>query len=381
MYKRQEQNTPAAEKMALRAARRWDRVEKLARGGLGVGGAISKVTSDGAMRGLTRAARKFVSADLVPEWGEKMPPSAEAKLPATSIDSAAAVYMPACINRMFGRSKADDGDLSLPEALTAVSARAGKPVWIPDDVSGTCCSVPWSSKGYRDAHAFKANQTVERLWRWTGGGTLPVVIDATSCGHGLQHPGPGVLTEENETRHAAIRIIDSVEWAESFLLPELEVKRKVASATVHPTCSGRHMGVDRALDRLTGELADGWLPIFLSPERDKHYRDCLAEGFARASGDGAAGFGHACARRDLRLQLRRPRRRLGQLIVRQLRQRLCHQPVDRIQRRTQRRQEAGRRGRQGRGGHGSTQAATTDSSDPSVHYSDKCSKKVTCRCR
>ena len=124
---RAEQNTPAAEKMALRAARRWDRVEKLARGGLGVGGAISKVTSDGAMRGLTRAARKFVSADLVPEWGEKMPPSAEAKLPATSVDGAAAVYMPACINRMFGRSKADDGDLSLPEALVAVSARAGKP--------------------------------------------------------------------------------------------------------------------------------------------------------------------------------------------------------------------------------------------------------------
>lgn len=185
-----------------------------------------------------------------------MPPSAEAKLPATSIDGAAAVYMPACINRMFGRSKADDGDLSLPEALVAVSARAGKPVWIPDDIAGTCCSVPWSSKGYKDAHAFKANQTVDRLWRWTGGGTLPVVIDATSCGHGLQHPGPGVLTEENETRHAAIRVIDSVEWAESFLLPELEVKKKVASATVHPTCSGRHMGVDRALDRLTGELAE-----------------------------------------------------------------------------------------------------------------------------
>ena len=253
---RADQNTPAAEKMALRAARRWDRVEKLARGGLGVGGAISKVTSDGAMRGLTRAARKFVSSDLVPEWGEKMPPSAEAKLPATSIDGAAAVYMPACINRMFGRSKADDGDLSLPEALVAVSARAGKPVWIPDDIAGTCCSVPWSSKGYKDAHAFKANQTVERLWRWTGGGTLPVVIDATSCGHGLQHPGAGVLTEENETRHASIRVIDSVEWAESFLLPELEVRKKVASATVHPTCSGRHMGVDRALDRLTGELAE-----------------------------------------------------------------------------------------------------------------------------
>ena len=32
---------------------------------------------------------------------------------------------------------------------------------------------------------------------------------------------------------------------------------------------------------LTAEIADGWLPIFLSPELDTFYRDCLAEGFAR----------------------------------------------------------------------------------------------------
>ena len=32
---------------------------------------------------------------------------------------------------------------------------------------------------------------------------------------------------------------------------------------------------------LAAEIADGWLPIFLSPELDAHYRECLAEGFAR----------------------------------------------------------------------------------------------------
>ncbi|HTU15546.1 MAG TPA: FAD-binding and (Fe-S)-binding domain-containing protein [Solirubrobacterales bacterium] len=253
---RAEQNSPAAERMALRAARRWDRVEKLSRSGLRIGSAISSVTSDGAMRGLTKAARKVVSEELVPEWGEKMPPAAKPHLPKTSSHGAAAVYMPACINRMFGRSKGDPGDLSLPEALVAVSARAGKPVWIPEDVEGTCCSVPWSSKGFKDAHAFKANQTVERLWRWTGGGALPIVIDASSCGHGMADFGPGVLTEENEARHAEISVIDSVAWTEQYLLPNLELKRKTPSVTVHPTCSGRHMGLDRALVRIAGELAE-----------------------------------------------------------------------------------------------------------------------------
>ncbi len=32
---------------------------------------------------------------------------------------------------------------------------------------------------------------------------------------------------------------------------------------------------------MTAEIADGWLPIFLSPKLDGFYRDCLAEGFAR----------------------------------------------------------------------------------------------------
>ncbi|MBK8293876.1 MAG: FAD-binding oxidoreductase [Solirubrobacterales bacterium] len=252
---RAEQSTPAAEKMALRIAQRWDRVEKLARSGLRVGNAISKVATDAPMRGLTKAARKFASKDLVPEWGEAMPPAASPKLPETSSHGAAAVYMPACINRMFGRSKGDDGDLSLPQALVAVSTRAGKPVWIPEDIEGTCCSVPWSSKGFKDAHAFKANETVERLWRWTGGGTLPLVIDASSCGHGITDFGPGVLTEENEARHQEIKVMDSVAWAE-LLMPGLEIKKKTDSVTIHPTCSGRHLGVDRALGRIANELAE-----------------------------------------------------------------------------------------------------------------------------
>ncbi|MEX1219086.1 MAG: FAD-binding and (Fe-S)-binding domain-containing protein, partial [Solirubrobacterales bacterium] len=183
---RKAQKSPREQKNALKVAENWDKVESLARGGLKFGGAMQKVIGEGGVRGLTGAARKLVSDDLMPAWGENMPAAAPPKLPETAPVGAAAVYMPACINRMFGRSKASGNgssagsngagpDLSLPEALAAVSARAGSPVWIPEDVAGSCCSVPFSSKGYTDAHKFKANETVERLWRWTGGGALPVV--------------------------------------------------------------------------------------------------------------------------------------------------------------------------------------------------------------
>ena len=64
-------------------------------------------------------------------------------------EGAAAVYLPACINRIFGRARgAARRGPSLAEALVAVSARAGLPVWIPPDVAGHCCATPWSSKGY-----------------------------------------------------------------------------------------------------------------------------------------------------------------------------------------------------------------------------------------
>jgi len=33
---------------------------------------------------------------------------------------------------------------------------------------------------------------------------------------------------------------------------------------------------------LAAEIADGWFPMFYSPEHDKHYRDAVTEGFARA---------------------------------------------------------------------------------------------------
>jgi D-lactate dehydrogenase len=65
-----------------------------------------------------------------------------------------------------------------------------------------------------------------------------------------------VLSEENAARHAELKIIDSVQWAEEFLLPGLEVTNKAESVTIHPTCSGRHLGLERSLTRIADALAE-----------------------------------------------------------------------------------------------------------------------------
>jgi D-lactate dehydrogenase len=122
--------------------------------------------------------------------------------------------------------------------------------------------LPWSSKGFGAAHRHKANEMVERLWDWSGAGELPVVIDASSCTQAAATPGEGVLSEENASRLARLQIVDSVAWASDHLLPELNVSQRIGSATVHPTCATRHMGLAPRLRSLAGALAE---EVYVAP--------------------------------------------------------------------------------------------------------------------
>jgi len=204
--------------------------------------------------------------------GAGLPKAASPHLPATQREPAAAIYLPSCTNRIFA-SPADgpeSGQIgrfearrrSLAEAMVEVSARAGMPVWIPDGVAGSCCGLPWSSKGFGEAHRHKANELVERLWRWSGEGALPIVIDAASCTHAIADPGEGALSEQNAERHAGLQILDSVAWAHDRLLPALEIRGKVESATVHPPCATRQTGLAPRLRALAAALADD---VYVAP--------------------------------------------------------------------------------------------------------------------
>ncbi len=249
---RAERNGKRAEVVAEHLAGNWAAVERGSRSGLGLGETISRVTGDAALGWISERVRSAVGAELVPAWTPDMP-SPAGELPRTARDGAAAVYMPACINRIFGPPA---GRIeSLPEVLVAVSARAGLPVWIPEDVAGSCCGTPFSSKGYASAHARMANETIHKLWNWSGEGKLPVVLDATSCTLGLLEAA-GVLDEANADRHARLEIIDSITWAQAHLLPVLEIGARLESAVVHPTCASRKLGLDRDLAEVAGALAE-----------------------------------------------------------------------------------------------------------------------------
>ncbi len=193
-----------------------------------------------------------------------------------------------------------------------VSARAGRPVWIPGDVAGTCCATPWASKGFRRGAAHMANSTVEELWRWSEEGGLPVVIDASSCTHGLLE-GAGLLDEANGGRLEQLTILDSIQWAGRYLLTGLEIGSKVGTAVIHPTCSSTHLGLNSELELLAGALAERVVVPqsatccgfagdrgFLHPELTASATFDEAREVALAGGDA-----HLCANRTCEIGLER----------------------------------------------------------------------------
>jgi D-lactate dehydrogenase len=246
----------AAERVAATLAQRFLPVERAARLAVGAAGAAAKLVGHGTLAALTSAARAVVSKDLMPGWLPNMPRPAKAKPPVTAREGAAAVYFTACVNRIFGHAPGFEREASLAEALVAVSARAGLPLWIPDDVGGHCCATIWHSKGYETGNALMANRTAEALWRWSDEGRLPIVCDASSCSLGLTAEIVDYLTPENRERHTRLVIHDSIAWAHDRLLPKLEVTRRIGSAVIHPSCSVNHLKLAPKLHALAAALAD-----------------------------------------------------------------------------------------------------------------------------
>jgi D-lactate dehydrogenase len=219
---RRREHGPRGQRVGLEAARRFGLLERSARLGLRLGGGAVRV------------------------WRASVPSAAPAQLPFTVREGAAAVYMPACINRLFGNAAGDAGHPTVPEALVALSRRAGLPMWIPDDVAGHCCGTPWTSKGYEDGHKLMSARIAGALRRWSEGGRLPVVIDASSCTHGVV----------SEVAPAGVEVLDSIAWVHDHLLERLDLRRRLGRVAVHPTCASRHLGLSAKLAAIGSRMAD-----------------------------------------------------------------------------------------------------------------------------
>ena len=196
---------------------------------------------------MTRAMKRFVG-DNMAEWMPDTPYAAGA-VPSTARTGAQAVYFPACISRVMGRLPREPEDRSLMEVTVELARRAGIPVYIPSDVAGTCCGTPFSSKGLSRAHEIAINAAVDRCWRWSEQGRLPIVIDTSPCTYGFR-TARGYLTEENQQRFDKMKFLDSIEFVHDELLPRLTITAKADSVALHPVCSVTKLGLTPKLEAI-----------------------------------------------------------------------------------------------------------------------------------
>jgi D-lactate dehydrogenase len=244
---RQLRHTPTEHRRARQAAEHFGLIEKAARWGLRLGHLAQSVLGVETVRAISQTIAGVAwSADI---------PHAAGHLPATSSAGAAAVYFPSCISRVMGRLPGEPNDHALMDVVLELARRAGVGVYLPADVAGTCCGVPFSSKGFDDAHRVAANRTIERFWRWSEAGRLPVFLDTSPCSYGLLAARP-YLTEENQQRFDRLRILDSIAFVHDMLLPKLAVRRKVASVVLHPVCSVTKMGLGGKLEAVARACAE-----------------------------------------------------------------------------------------------------------------------------
>ena len=241
-----------AQKLALTVARNFATLEPVMRVALRAGHLVQSIFGPRVMPFVTRLLKPIGPGH---EWSPEMPKAAKAPLPRTSLEGAQAIYFPACISRMMGHLPGEPTELSLVEALVRVAERAGVPVHIPLDVEGTCCGVPFSSKGFDLAHKFTVNRAIEKFWEWSQEGRLPIVMDTSPCTHGVI-TSRAYLTSENQAKYDRLKILDSTAFAHEVLLPRLKVNRKVGSVVLHPVCSVTKMNLLPQLEGVAAACAD-----------------------------------------------------------------------------------------------------------------------------
>ena len=245
-------HSKSAHQRALAYAKSFASLERRMRLGLRLGHMVQSALGAETMVALTRAIRSLVGE--FPLWSADVPLPAGPR-PATERTGAQAIYFPTCISRVLGRLPGETTEQSLMEVLVALARRAGVPVFIPADVEGVCCGVPFSSKGFDQAHGVLVNKTIERFWQWSEDGKLPIVIDTTPCTYGIATCRP-FLSPDNQKKFDGLKILDSTQFVCDQLLPKLKILQKAESVALHSVCSVTKLNLMPKLEEIARACSD-----------------------------------------------------------------------------------------------------------------------------
>jgi D-lactate dehydrogenase len=249
---RREQTTPAGTKAV------WTTLAKHWKGTTATFSTVMGITDrlpgplETTLVGVNQVGRAMLGTDNVPLWSRELPGGGPPRRRPAAVPSGSAiapkvdaVYLPACVNVMFGPLEGPGVQVS----FEALCAKAGLTLLVPEEIESLCCGTPWSSKGIPDGYAAMRAKVLPAIREATDNGRLPVVCDASSCTEGFAH-----MLETDPDLH--VEVIDAVAFVAKHVLPVLGEYRKLDSLTIHPTCSSTQMGLNPDLVTVSEAVAD-----------------------------------------------------------------------------------------------------------------------------
>ena len=248
-----EQTTLRSQRTALWISDHFSLVEKSLETFIRLAHAIEPVLGTESIKNLSIFAEKLFGITL-PKWNPAVP-FVPAHMPVTYQTDADFVYFPSCISRRMGVPEA--GMKSLAETMVSVAQRAGFSLWIPENVDGNCCGMPFESKGYPAANQAIRLRTLQKFFDWSEQGKIPVVIDTTSCSHSMRQYKENLssLSEEEQAIFTKLTILDGLEFMHDILLPKLDIKMVFDSVVLHPNCSARKLNLQNKMTSIATRCA------------------------------------------------------------------------------------------------------------------------------
>ncbi|MDR1238233.1 MAG: FAD-binding oxidoreductase [Propionibacteriaceae bacterium] len=194
--------------------------------------------------GVNKLGRKILSEDTLPLVSKELPAGGKRRARPRPAGKITAVYLPACVNRMFGPLEGQ----GVQAAFEELCGLAGINLYIPPEIEKMCCGTVWSSKGIPSGYEAMASVVLPALQKATEDGKLYAVCDASSCTEGFRH------MIETDPR-VKVEVIDAVTFVAEHILPVLGEYPKLASLTIHQTCSSTQLGMNPALVKVSNAVA------------------------------------------------------------------------------------------------------------------------------
>jgi D-lactate dehydrogenase len=239
------------EKPALWIANNFTVAEKTIGWGVRMGHVAEKVVGVNGVKSVSVVAGKLTGGTL-PKWNRHIPSHSSFKRMAESeVDF---IYFPSCISRQLGTPSYDNRHSSLASTFLVIAQRANISLFIPQEIEGHCCGMPFASKGYKQAFQAILHKTITQMWEWSEHGKYPVVIDTTSCTHTLRTCSDDLSAEDREL-WKKLTILDGIEFLHDYILPRLTIQPVDENIILHPNCSARKLSLDGKMLNIAKQCA------------------------------------------------------------------------------------------------------------------------------